>query len=131
MSSNSWNFELILKPDGELITEGPVWTGEEILFTHIRKNRILRYNPKTNAISVWRENTNRTNGLCFDNHGKLFGCCSGGRSIVRKTLDIEFEGYTYPERTLTVAVAYDFDKHHGYSYRNYISDPGQWSNLFK
>jgi gluconolactonase len=87
MSSNSWNFELILKPDGELITEGPVWTGEEILFTHIRKNRILRYNPKTNAISVWRENTNRTNGLCFDNHGKLFGCCSGGRSIVRFDAD--------------------------------------------
>ena len=104
MSSNSWNFELILKPDGELITEGPVWTGEEILFTHIRKNRILRYNPKTNAISVWRENTNRTNGLCFDNHGKLFGCCSGGRSIVRKLAGIEFEGFTYPERFIKIAL---------------------------
>lgn len=83
----SWNFELILKPEGELITEGPVWTGEEILFTHIRKSRILRYDLKTNAISVWREGTNRTNGLCFDNHGKLFGCCSGGRSIVRFDAD--------------------------------------------
>lgn len=83
----AWNFELILKPEGELITEGPVWTGEEILFTHIRKNRILRYDPKTHAISVWREGTNRTNGLCFDNHGKLFGCCSGGRSIVRFDAD--------------------------------------------
>lgn len=30
----SWKFELLLKPEGELITEGPVWTGEEILFTH-------------------------------------------------------------------------------------------------
>ena len=55
----------------------------------------------------------------------------GGRSIVRKTLDIAFEGYTYPERTLTVAVCHDFDKLHGYSYRNYLSDPDQWSNLFK
>jgi 3-(3-hydroxy-phenyl)propionate hydroxylase len=55
----------------------------------------------------------------------------GGRSIVRKTLDIDFEGYTYPERTLSVAVCYDFDKERGYSYRNYLSDPQQWSNLFK
>lgn len=55
----------------------------------------------------------------------------GGRSIVRKTLDIDFEGYTYPERTLTVAVCHDFDKERGFSYRNYLSDPEQWSNLFK
>ena len=55
----------------------------------------------------------------------------GGRSIVRKTLDIAFEGYTYPERTLTVAVCHDFDKIRGYAYRNYLSDPEQWSNLFK
>ena len=55
----------------------------------------------------------------------------GGRSIVRKTLGIEFEGYTYPERTLTVAVCHDFDKLRGYAYRNYLSDPHQWSNLFK
>ncbi|HTD90510.1 MAG TPA: SMP-30/gluconolactonase/LRE family protein, partial [Burkholderiales bacterium] len=79
----SWKFELLLKPEGEFITEGPVWSGEEILFTHIRKSRILRYDPKTSAITEWRTGTNRTNGLCFDAHGRLFGCCSGGRSILR------------------------------------------------
>ena len=79
----SWKFELLLKPEGEIITEGPVWNGEEILFTHIRKSRILRYEPKTHAITEWRTGTNRTNGLCFDAQGRLFGCCSGGRSIVR------------------------------------------------
>ena len=79
----SWRFELVMKPEGELITEGPVWTGEELLFTHIRRSRILRFDPRTRAVTVWRENTNRTNGLCFDAHGRLFGCCSGGRAIVR------------------------------------------------
>ena len=64
-------------------------------------------------------------------HAQFIVSAEGGRSIVRKTLDIEFEGYTYPERTLTVAVCHDFDKLHGYSYRNYLSDPEQWSNLFK
>jgi len=53
----------------------------------------------------------------------------GARSIVRKDLGIEFEGFTYTDRTLNIEVAYDFRKH-GYTERNYISDPTEWSNLF-
>src|SRR5258708_2235481 len=53
----------------------------------------------------------------------------GARSIVRKDLDIEFEGFTYSDRTLNIEVAYDFRKHR-YTERNYISDPDEWSNLF-
>jgi 3-(3-hydroxy-phenyl)propionate hydroxylase len=53
----------------------------------------------------------------------------GARSIVRKELGIEFEGFTYPDRTLNIEVAYDF-KRHGYTDRNYISDPEEYSNLF-
>jgi 3-(3-hydroxy-phenyl)propionate hydroxylase len=53
----------------------------------------------------------------------------GARSIVRRELDIEFEGFTYADRTLNIEVAYDFRKH-GYTERNYISDPDEWSNLF-
>ena len=54
----------------------------------------------------------------------------GARSLVRKELDIEFEGFTYPDRTLNIEVVYDFKKH-GYADRNYISDPDEWSNLFR
>jgi 3-(3-hydroxy-phenyl)propionate hydroxylase len=53
----------------------------------------------------------------------------GARSIVRKALDIEFEGFTYSDLTLNIEVAYDF-RRHGYAERNYISDPVEWSNLF-
>jgi 3-(3-hydroxy-phenyl)propionate hydroxylase len=53
----------------------------------------------------------------------------GARSIIRKDLGIEFEGFTYPDRTLNIEVAYDF-RQHGYTERNYISDPDEWSNLF-
>jgi 3-(3-hydroxy-phenyl)propionate hydroxylase len=53
----------------------------------------------------------------------------GARSIVRKDLDIAFEGFTYPDRTLNIEVAHDF-RAHGYTERNYISDPDEWSNLF-
>src|SRR5258705_8629113 len=61
--------------------------------------------------------------------GRYIVSCEGARSIVRKELDIEFEGFTYPDRTLNIEVAYDF-KRHGYTDRNYISDPEEWSNLF-
>ena len=61
--------------------------------------------------------------------GSYLVSCEGARSIVRRMLDIEFEGFTYPERTINIEVAYDFRKH-GYTERNYISDPDEYSNLF-
>jgi gluconolactonase len=78
-----WKFELLRKPTDVPLTEGPVWDGQSLLFTHIRASLIMRYDPKTGLITEWRKGTNRTNGLAFDTQGRLFGCCSGGRSILR------------------------------------------------
>ena len=61
--------------------------------------------------------------------GAYLVSAEGARSIVRKELDIDFEGFTYPDRTLNVEVAFDF-RNYGYTERNYISDPDEWSNLF-
>src|SRR6266516_7434418 len=61
--------------------------------------------------------------------GAYLVSAEGARSIVRKQLDIEFEGFTYPDRTLNIEVAYDYSRF-GYTERNYISDPDEWSNLF-
>lgn len=61
--------------------------------------------------------------------GSYLVSAEGARSVVRKDLDIEFEGFTYPERTLNIEVSYDFTRH-GYTERNYISDPVEYSNLF-
>jgi len=61
--------------------------------------------------------------------GRYLVSGEGARSIVRKDLGVEFEGFTYPDRTLNIEVAYDF-RQHGYAERNYISDPDEWSNLF-
>ncbi len=61
--------------------------------------------------------------------GRFIVSGEGARSIIRKDLDIAFEGFTYDDRTLNIEVAYDFRKH-GYADRNYISDPTEWSNLF-
>jgi 3-(3-hydroxy-phenyl)propionate hydroxylase len=68
-------------------------------------------------------------GECESVSGAYLVSAEGARSIVRRELGIEFEGFTYPDRTLNIEVAYDFRKH-GYTERNYISDPHEWSNLF-
>jgi 3-(3-hydroxy-phenyl)propionate hydroxylase len=55
----------------------------------------------------------------------------GGRSTVRKSLGIEFEGYTFPERFLVVTTKFDFAAALGCCSRNYMADPKEWTNLFK
>jgi 3-(3-hydroxy-phenyl)propionate hydroxylase len=55
----------------------------------------------------------------------------GGRSTVRKHLGVEFDGYTWPERFLVLSVRDDLQTMMGCCYRNYITDPEEWINLFK
>ena len=50
---------------------------------------------------------------------------------MRKRLGIEFEGYTWPERFIVLTTQFDFEGERGYCYRNYLSDPDEWANLFK
>ncbi len=95
-----YQFELLHRPYGG-VTEGPVWDGEAILFTHIPSSRIMRYAPDSGAITRERGDTNHTNGLAFDAQGNLFGCCSGGRAIVR----FDREGENGENEGAMVAVA--------------------------
>jgi 3-(3-hydroxy-phenyl)propionate hydroxylase len=55
----------------------------------------------------------------------------GGRSTVRKALEIEFEGYTWPERFLVITTKFDFQAALGCCLRTYMADPEEWTNLFK
>lgn len=56
----------------------------------------------------------------------------GGRSVIRKALDIAFEGFTWPERFLVLTTLDDFQELlPGCCYRNYLADPDEWTNLFK
>lgn len=55
----------------------------------------------------------------------------GGRSLVRKALNIAFDGYTFPERFLVLTTPFDFATEHGVAFRAYFSDPDEWANLFK
>ena len=63
--------------------------------------------------------------------GRYLVGADGGRSTVRKALEIEFEGHTFPERFLVLTTPFDFEKERGAGYRAYFSDPDEWCNLFK
>jgi 3-(3-hydroxy-phenyl)propionate hydroxylase len=56
--------------------------------------------------------------------------CDGGRSQVRKSMNVAFDGFTWPERFLVLSTKYDFGQH-GYAITNYIADPEEWCALFK
>ncbi|MFC7518078.1 FAD-dependent oxidoreductase [Herbaspirillum sp. GCM10030257] len=53
----------------------------------------------------------------------------GAHSIVRKTLDVEFEGFTWPERFLVFATTYDL-REQGFTGNAYIADPDEWCAIF-
>lgn len=55
----------------------------------------------------------------------------GGKSSVRKSLGIAFEGITWPERFIVITVLDDFEKLLNCCYRNYLAAPREWGNLFK
>ena len=46
-----WKFELLLRPSTVPLTEGPVWDGEHLYFTHIPASRIMCFDLKTNSIT--------------------------------------------------------------------------------
>lgn len=77
----SWTFERVAGPFG--LTEGPVWDGTGLLFSDIPTSRILRYDPRTAACTVYRTDTHHANGLRMDAQGRLYACEGGGRRIVR------------------------------------------------
>jgi len=63
-------------------------------------------------------------------HGRYMIGCDGGRSQVRKSMNVDFEGITFKERFLVVTTPFDFAKV-GYALTNYIADPEEWCALFK
>lgn len=63
--------------------------------------------------------------------GDFLVASDGGRSVIRKALEIPFEGYTWPERFTVLTTLHDFEKSLGCCYRNYLAGSQEWANLFK
>ena len=82
------------KPWAELLhshgvfTEGPVWFADHqcLLWSDIPSNRILRLTGD-GAVSVFREDSNHTNGNTRDRQGRLVSCEHSARRVTRTEID--------------------------------------------
>ena len=72
-------------------------------------------------------------GTAETHRGRYLIAADGGRSIVRKTLGIDFPGFTWGERFVIATTKFDFGKpeNGGFLYRNYVAHPEQWCALIK
>jgi len=77
--------------DGCRWSEGPVWfqDGNFLVWSDIPNNRMLRWVPDAIAgsVSVFRTNSNYSNGNTRDREGRLVSCEHGARRVTRTEVD--------------------------------------------
>ena len=76
---DDWTYETIAERDS--LTEGPVWDGGGLLYSHCAADLTMRWDPDTGESSVWREDTGGGNGMALDRDGRLFVCEGKNRRI--------------------------------------------------
>jgi 3-(3-hydroxy-phenyl)propionate hydroxylase len=80
-----------------------------------------------------RVNTEAPQGGNARSHsGRYLIACDGANSIARRSLGIEFEGMTYPEKFYCVTTPFLFEERfENLSNVNYVADPQQWFVLLR
>jgi 3-(3-hydroxy-phenyl)propionate hydroxylase len=72
------------------------------------------------------------NGIAQERRGRWLIGADGARSAVRRSLDVEFEGFTWPERFLVVSTPFDFHRVlPDLVSVNYVADPERWHFLLQ
>ncbi|MDF0543639.1 NAD(P)/FAD-dependent oxidoreductase [Sphingobium sp. H39-3-25] len=71
-------------------------------------------------------------GVLTEIHTRFLIGADGAHSVVRQKMDVEFEGFTYEEKFVSLSTALPIEDHvPNLSYVNYISDPDEWLVLLK
>jgi 3-(3-hydroxy-phenyl)propionate hydroxylase len=97
-------------------------------FELIREREVVGLTQNESGVEV----TVQTPDGAQETHaGRFLVGADGGRSIVRKALDIDFPGFTWEERFIIVSTYYDFEEAAGYRYRNYVAHPERWCAMIK
>lgn len=78
----TWNIEKVAGPY-QGITGGVVWDGSGVIFSAVKEERILRFDPKTGKTENFRRWSGRTNGLAIGADGAFYGAQEGGRRIIQ------------------------------------------------
>jgi 3-(3-hydroxy-phenyl)propionate hydroxylase len=98
--------------------------GTEIRWAHT----VTAVMPSDDSVAV----TADTPGGPVTIEGRYVVACDGARSAVRRSLGVEFEGFTYPELFLIASTDFRFeDTLTDIAYVNYIADPNEWLVLLR
>ena len=64
--------------------------------------------------------------------GRFLVGADGARSAVRRSLDLAFEGFTWPERFIVVSTDFPFEERMpGLTHVNYVADPTYWHLMLR
>ena len=79
-------------------TEGPVWRGDHLLFSDIRRNRTVRWRqlPEGPEVTTFRTDVGKGNGLTLDLSGRLLTCEGDSRRV--SVTDSNGERHTLVDR---------------------------------
>lgn len=90
--------------------------------------RVIYFEQDADGVDVYLEHPMGIEKVRAD---YLIGA-DGANSLVRKWLGIEFDGFTYPERFLTLSTAWPIEQAMpNLAYVNYVSDPEEWLVLLR
>ncbi|WGL16297.1 NAD(P)/FAD-dependent oxidoreductase [Microbulbifer bruguierae] len=96
----------------------------EVRFNH----RLVSFTQDENGVEVALEGPFAIEKV----RAKYLVAADGGNSIVRKWLGVDFEGFTYPERFLTLSTKVELrDYIENLACVNYVSDPQEWLVLLR
>jgi 3-(3-hydroxy-phenyl)propionate hydroxylase len=108
-----------------------------ILYEQMRghANFDLQFDSPVKAVSQTQSGVEVTiehNGRAETRSGRYLIGADGASSAVRRSLGIEFEGFTWPDRLLVISTPFDFFKViPGLSSVSYVADPERWYFLLQ
>ena len=95
-----------------------------VLFSH----RVVHFEQDARGVTVTAETPVALRRF----RGEFLIGADGASSLVRKWLDVGFEGFTYPEKFLTMSTDWPLENHfRDLAYVNYVSDPTEWLVLLR
>jgi 3-(3-hydroxy-phenyl)propionate hydroxylase len=98
--------------------------GSDIRFGH----EVTSVRPDDESVTVTAETSSGPVSLT----GRYVIAADGARSAVRRSLAVDFEGFTYPELFLIASTDFRFEaKLTDIAYVNYIADPLEWLVLLR
>lgn len=96
-------------------------------FQLVRPVTVTGVSQSSNAVSV---DVTTADGSKETVTGTYLIGCDGGGSLVRKTMGVSFEGFTWPERFNIIATHFDLASL-GFRFRNYCPHPERWVSFMK